>query len=493
MLNKTIDKIKVSNDIKIEELYERIIGREFSNYHKHCNWSNITTPDCVIKSKDYINRAVELGHRNVWCTQHGTHIGFIEYYNLISEANSLIGKVKEIVADGNIEELEKLKKAYKKSGLDVELFYQKEVLGELIDKLYFRFGVEGYFSQNEEDNDLFHIFWGALNQEGMEEIISMLSYCSKEADRTKGFEKDDPEKRNLFRTRRPKPSLEIMKRFLNPKNVWCTTACIGGFIMKSHKAEEILVELKNIFGKNLFLEVQYHNIEKQKTQNGLCLDFNKKYGVELIAGLDSHMIFDEQKIDREAYLHSKATYYEDEDGFYLDYPPYEVVVERFIEQGILSKSQIIDSIEKTRDFILQEEEITFDTETLKIPTIYPDLTQEERNQKYTDLIYSKWNEYKHKVPKEKWEEYEHEIELEVDTVVSTNVSDYFLFNYELIKQSVERGGIITRTGRGSASSFITNFLLGFTNIDRIKAKVKLFRTRFLTADRILSGSIPDID
>ena len=123
----------------------------------------------------------------------------------------------------------------------------------------------------------------------------------------------------------------------------------------------------------------------------------------------------------------------------------------------------------------------------------PELTQEERNQKYRDLIQEKWLEYKKEIPEERWEEYEKEIAFEVETITSTNVSDYFLFNYELIKRSVAKGGIITRSGRGSAPSYLTNFFLGFTNIDRIKADVKMFPTRFLTADRILAGSLPDID
>ena len=45
----------------------------------------------------------------------------------------------------------------------------------------------------------------------------------------------------------------------------------------------------------------------------------------------------------------------------------------------------------------------------------------------------------------------------------------------------------------SCSSFITNFFLGLTNVDRIKASVTMLPTRFLSADRIIAGSLPDID
>ena len=53
---------------------------------------------------------------------------------------------------------------------------------------------------------------------------------------------------------------------------------------------------------------------------------------------------------------------------------------------------------------------------------------------------------------------------------------------------------MTKSGRGSAVSFITNMLLGFTEVDRIAAKVHMYPERFMSATRILqSGSLPDID
>ena len=57
---------------------------------------------------------------------------------------------------------------------------------------------------------------------------------------------------------------------------------------------------------------------------------------------------------------------------------------------------------------------------------------------------------------------------------------------------IENGGVLTTTGRGSAVSWITNKLLGFTEVDRIAASVKMYPDRFMSAARILqSGSLPD--
>ena len=72
------------------------------------------------------------------------------------------------------------------------------------------------------------------------------------------------------------------------------------------------------------------------------------------------------------------------------------------------------------------------------------------------------------------------------------MEDYFLLNYEVIKRAKEKGGILTRTGRGSAPSFYINKLLGFTEIDRLDAPITLYPTRFMSKSRILeTKSLPD--
>lgn len=85
------------------------------------------------------------------------------------------------------------------------------------------------------------------------------------------------------------------------------------------------------------------------------------------------------------------------------------------------------------------------------------------------------------------------IRYETDTICSTGVADYFLLNHEIVRRAKAMGGIITATGRGSAVSYFTNMLLGFSSVDRYSIPVEMFPDRFISADRILSGSLPDID
>ena len=83
----------------------------------------------------------------------------------------------------------------------------------------------------------------------------------------------------------------------------------------------------------------------------------------------------------------------------------------------------------------------------------------------------------------------------MDIIYKCGMSDYFVLDHMIINRAVNKyGAVLTRSGRGSAVSFLVNNLLGLTEVDRIKAPTKLYPTRFMSAERILSSkSLPDID
>ena len=75
----------------------------------------------------------------------------------------------------------------------------------------------------------------------------------------------------------------------------------------------------------------------------------------------------------------------------------------------------------------------------KLPTIYPNLTQEERNQLYLDTVMAEWEVYSIGMEDDEKERYIKEIEYETSVITSTNTSDYFLLDYEIIKRAKEKG------------------------------------------------------
>lgn len=284
-----------------------------------------------------------------------------------------------------------------------------------------------------------------------------------------------------------KPRIDLELLFNIPKdNVIITSACVAGWNYED--AEDIWINIHKYFGKNFFLEVQYHNTDKQKKLNEKILRIARENGIQIICGLDSHYVKEENSVKRDQILKYKNVNYPDEDGWYMDYPDTQTVIKRFKEQGVLSDEEILRAIMNTNIFVSECEEIVLDR-TFKIPSVYKGKTYEEKCKIYKNILnvaYAK--------EKEKSKEKADGIRYEAKEVMKSGVVDYFLTSKAIIDEAVNNeGGILTTTSRGSAASFITNKLLGLTTVDRFNADIPIYPERFLTKERVLAGQMPDID
>ena len=393
-------------------------------------YTNVRISDSVVTNEAYAKRAVELGQTILSTCEHGWQ--------------------------GNYWECYKLAKQY--------------VLKML-------FASEAYWVKDrlEKDSTNCHIFLGAKNDHGRQCLNDILS----EANLT-GFY--------------GRPRVDIPLLLSLPKDdVWVTSACLAGWWYED--AEDIWITLFDHFGKNFFLEVQYHDTDKQREINERVLKLHNQIKAPLIMGCDSHFIFPQEDQNRIDFINSKGMHYADEDNWYMDMPDGNTAYERFAKQGVLTHTDIMDAINNTQVFCdVEEYDSPIFNSEIKMPTLYPDWTQEQRDEEYKRLVWSGWDAYKTDISREKWPHYEDEIKSEVQTVVDTHMADYFIDNHHIIRKGKENGGWLTKTGRGSAVSFITNKLLGFTEVDRIAASVKMYPERFMSATRILeSGTLPDID
>ena len=269
-------------------------------------------------------------------------------------------------------------------------------------------------------------------------------------------------------------------------NVIITSACVAGWNYED--AEDIWIKIHKHFGKNFFLEVQYHNTEKQKLLNKKILRIARENGIQIICGLDSHYVKEENAVKRDQILKYKNVNYPDENGWYMDYPDTQTVIARFKEQGVLTDEEILRAIMNTNVFVSECEEIVLDR-TFKIPSMHKGKSYDEKCKIYKNVLnvaYSK--------EKEKSKEKADGIRYEAKEVMDSGVVDYFLTSKAIVDEAVNnQGGILTTTSRGSAASFITNKLLGLTTVDRFNADIPIYPERFLTKERVLAGQMPDID
>ena len=248
----------------------------------------------------------------------------------------------------------------------------------------------------------------------------------------------------------------------------------------------------------MLLEVQTHNVDIQKQINKKCIDLSEKFNLKLIAANDSHYVYPEQYKDRLEYLKGKGINYGDEDSFVLDYPDRDTMVDRFRIQGVLSENQIQEAIDNTKIF-LSCEDIVLDKE-IKMPSIYPNLTPQEKIKELKKHINKKFSRIckEENITGDKKKEYIKGIREEMKVIEDTaeiNTADYFLFNERNTELAINKyGGILTRTGRGSCGSFYINRILGMTQLDRFTAPIKLYPERFMSTARLLENrAMPDID
>lgn len=405
--------------------------KTYQRYHKHTSYSNVYTKDSPIVVKDYLDKFKEEGGIHIYSTvEHGYQSPYFRIYDEIEQYN-------------------------KDNGTDIKFIFGAEI-----------YWVKDRFS---DDRSNCHMILLAKNDKGRKAINKAISIANKT-----GYYY--------------KPRLDLDLILNLPKDdVFVTTSCIA-YWNKYEDIDEITLKLNNHF-TDFYLEVQAHHTNKQKELNKHILKLSRKYNIPIIAGTDTHIIEEYQIEDRDDLLKSAKMRYEDEDGWFMDMPSYDEFVLRFKEQGILNNEEIITAIENT-NLILDFEDIVLDR-SIKIPTLYPNLTQKEKDALFIKTIYDLWNQESKKIPPEKHNIYKEEIVKELSEIIGCGMCDYFLTNKKIIEDGInDFGGELTQSGRGSNVAMYLNKLLGFTNIDRISAPIDMYYERFLTKERVLESKTP---
>lgn len=273
------------------------------------------------------------------------------------------------------------------------------------------------------------------------------------------------------------------------ENVIITTSGINSVLLSKY-ADEVIKSLDGVY--EVYIELQPHNTKMISEVNDLGLEWIDK-GFQPILGLDTHYVSEDDLTYRDIFLKSAQEFYVEEEDSVLDFPTTDTILQRFYDQGIVPNDIAELAIENT---LIADgwEGISFDKE-IKMITLYEGETHEQKVKRLHNLFNKAWVEDRKHINKSKWNDYIEAIKFESNIITETGMEDYFLFNTKMIELGTTKyGGILTRTGRGSAPSMYVNKLLNFTNLDRLEAPIELYPTRFMSVSRILeSRSLPDID
>lgn len=403
------------------------------NYHRHSCYSNIFTPDSAAMNEEYAKRAVELGHKILSSVEHGWQGYYFQTFELAKKYN-----LKCVI------------------------------------------GAEAYWVQDrtQPDKTNCHIVILAKNNKGREALNDILSEAS-----ISGY------------YYRPRVDIDLLMS-LPSNDVFITSACIAFNDYGTQVSDDVILKLHKKFKNNFMLEIQYHNTPQQKEWNEHLKTLSKKYNIEMIVGLDSHYIYPEEAAERDIVLEAKGTHFDHEENWYMDYPDDNTVLQRFLEQGVFNENEIRKAMNNT-DICLtfdDYDDVYIFTKDIKLPTLFPGETKEQKDKRYSKLISKKFKEYMKNIPADQYETYFEGVKNEVQTYKDTGMCDYPLLDYAIINDAKQHGGLVTDTGRGSAVGYFTNTLCGFSNVDRFQSAIKLYPERFISTTRILeTHSLPDID
>lgn len=411
----------------------------WQDYHKHTSLSNVYTKDSPLIHLDYWNELkARYGDKPCAYTtvEHGWAGNYFKTYDDLEKFN-------------------------KKNGTNIK----------------FVFGYEAYWvkDRHTDDKSNCHMILLARNDSGRKALNKILSIANKD-----GY------------YYRPRLDLELIMS-LPSNDVMATSACCA-YWNKYQDIDDITAQLASKF-PYFYLEVQPHHTQTQADLNRHILELSSQLNVPIIAGCDSHVIFESQMKDRDDLLESAHITYEDEDGWFMDFPTYDVLFSRFQQQGVLSDEQIKQAIDNT-NVLMDFENIVLDR-SLKVPVVKSlrDKTQQERNEEFERIVWSEWEQQKWDINEAKHDEYIEEINDAIIEIEDCNMADYFILSYYIMKNGQEKyDGILTPTGRGSAVGMYINKLLRLTKVDKVNSSVEMYPERFLTKERVLeSHTPPDVD
>lgn len=458
----------------------------YFNIHNHTMYSNIRLLDCINRPKDLIDKAIELGLSGIAITDHECLSGHME-------VNQYAQKIKEKYPDFVI------------------------VLGNevyLVDK-------------RESGIKYYHFILTAKDEIGHKALRELSSTAWYHSYVDRGMERVPITKDELA---------TVMAKYKG--HVIASTACMGGELSTAAYnmacAENVNDKISagvfynqicdfikyclGVFGDDFYIECAPSTAEDQCITNRKLYRIAKAYDIPLIVGTDSHYLTKEDRYVHKSYLNSKGGERE-VDSFYefahlMSYDEvFELLKHCFGDKGIVT--EILENSRK-----LGERYTSYSLERKQmIPKIPLPIYSEREIQEYIPYEID-WNLNKfypclahllvdgnaqerywlyecakslHEKGLQDKVEYWQRLETEADVIldIGEKLDDCLFAYFNTFKHYIDlfwECGSIVGPGRGSATGFLSNYLLGITQLDPIRWSLPYWR--FLNKER---AELPDID
>ena len=457
--------------------------RSYFGTHNHSHYSNIRLLDAINRPVDMVNKAIELGLSGLAITDHECVSAWMEF-------NQIATKLHESNPDFRI-------------ALGNEIYLTDD---RSMGQKYYHFLL---------------IAKDALGAKALRELSSITwsnSYVDRRMERV------------------PTLKSELQKVIMNYQgHVIATTACIGGelssnvLLMEQARAAGDINTAnqcyKNIttfldfclrlFGEDFYIECAPSTNADQCLVNHKLYQIAKTYGIQMEVGTDAHYLTAAERPVHKAYLNSKSgerevddfyayTYLMDSDevikllsdGFakYEDTAPKAFDISNWILDGTEAIRNKIEYYSLERKQIIPKVSLPEVDKFYNFKPEYPILKSlaesDNIQERYWLSECAKAMEDKGLADKK---EYWERLETEADVIktIGNKLDDCLFAYFNTFKHYIDlfwACGSIVGPGRGSSTGFLSNYLLGITQLDPIRWNLPYWR--FLNKER---AELPDID
>ena len=450
--------------------------RGYFNCHNHTEYSNLRLLDCINKPKALINKAIELGLTGIAITDH-------ECLSAHMEVNQYAKELREKNPDFTV-----------------------------------ALGNEIYLTDTRDRGQrYYHFILIAKDAIGHRQLRELSTIAWKNSYVDRKMERVPLLKSELK---------EIVSK--NKGHLIATTACIGGElgteILKAEEAEavkdqdtayqhlqkiyDLITFCVDLFGDDFYIECAPSTKDDQIRVNKRSKRIAEAFNLKMVVGTDSHYLTKAERQVHKAYLNSKEGEREVDD--FYEFSRLMDSDEIFELLGLAFDKDYIENIlNNTLDL---QNKITFYSLERKqmIPKVevtnYPASNARWRFSNHlllnklltSDNIQERyWVNECLKSLEEKGlllnDEYLTRLETEADVIkdIGEKLDDCLFAYFNTFKHYIDlfwECGSIVGPGRGSATGFLSNYLLGITQLDPIRWNLPYWR--FLNKER---AELPDID
>ena len=330
--------------------------------------------------------------------------------------------------------------------------------------------------------------------------------------------------------------IEVVNKYKG--HLIATSACLGGELSTNallmsqaesvgdtqnaqvyyNKINEFITLCLKLFGKDFYIECAPSTSPDQIIVNKKLYAISKYYNIKMVVGTDSHYLTEKDRWVHKAYLNSKGGERE-VDSFYefarlMDYEEAKTLLAKSLGDNIQIAEHILNNTHeienKIKFYSLERKQII---PKVKVKNYPKTLSWFGVNNSWRDELDNNWPVIKYLLTSENiqercWindclealvekdlfnEEYITRIEIEANIIknIGEKLDDCLFAYFNTFKHYIDlfwECGSIVGPGRGSATGFLSDYVLGITQLDPIRWNLPYWR--FLNLAR---AELPDID